>query len=289
MEEEKGKGKRRLSKKAIGGISTVTIVIIAAISVWYVNYQIPRNEAVAAFNSAVDGLAQRNEEVDSAIGRLQELMGSGEDPYDSSTLDAASEAIGSAQGAKQEAPEMPGDTAEIVAATEEIESMGDYSEQLEALATAQENLQRSIDQLAQVTNPSEQFVIERLTGLPNIVGIEAVTEDNDPNGMLNKQGGYTSTVYFSSDLVDQPDMYASDGYTGIPAIGTDGGGSVEVYSTVEDAVERDAYLAVFDGGMFSSGSHTVAGTCVIRTSNYMTASQQSEMEQNIIDSLIRLD
>lgn len=287
MDEEKSV--KKLSKKAVAWISIAVIAVIVAIGAWYVNYHIPHSEAVASFNEAAEGLMQRNAELDSAIVELQEVMGSGKDPYDPSTLDAASDAIGSAQGAKQEVPEMPSDTTEIADAADEIESMGDYSVQIEALSTAQENLQRSIDQLTQVTNPSEQFVIERLTGLPNITGVEAVTEKNDPNGNLNKQGGYTATVYFSSDLVDQSEVYPSEGYTGIPAVGTEGGGAVEVYATVEDAEERDTYLAAFDGGFLSSGSHRVAGTCVIRTSYRLTASQQQELEQNIIDSLTRLD
>lgn len=288
MGEEK-KPEQGLGAKRGALIAAVAVVVVAAIGFWYVNYQIPHNNAVDAFNTAADGLSQRNEELDKAIARLQELMGSEERPYDPSVLDAASSAIGEAQGAKCDVPEMPSGTDEIIAAAEEIEGMGDYSTQLEALAGAQANLQDSIDQLKQVTNPTEQFVIGRLTGLPNITGVEAVTEDNDPNGNLNKQGGYTSTVYFSSDLVDQSEVYLSEGYTGIPAAGTDGGGAVEVYATVEDAEERDAYLAALDGGFLSSGSHRVVGTCVVRTSDFLTASQQQEMEQNVIDSLIRLD
>ena len=118
--------------------------------------------------------------------------------------------------------------------------------------------------------------------------MEAATEQNDPNGNLHKDGGYTSAVFFSSDLVDQSQTYASEGYTGIPAIGTDGGGSVEVYATIEDAQKRDTYLGALDGGILSSGSHTVVGTCVVRVSDLLTASQQKAIEQSIIDSLTRL-
>lgn len=288
MDDEK-KSEQKLGAKRAGLIAAAVVAVVAAIGFWYVNYQIPHNNAVDAFNTAVDGLSQRNEGLDEAIAHLQELMGSEEQPYDASVLDAASSAIGEAQGAKCDVPEMPSGTDEIIAAAEEIEDMGNYSTQLEALAGAQANLQDSIDQLKQVKNPTGQFVIGRLTGLPNITGVEAVTEDNDPNGNLNKQGGYTSTVYFSSDLVDQSEVYLSEGYTGIPAAGTDGGGAVEVYATVEDAEKRDTYLAAFDGGFLSSGSHRVVGTCVVRTSSLLTASQQNEMEQNIVNSMIRLD
>lgn len=279
-------------KKPHGKIIAIVAVIVVAVAAigayWYVNYQIPHNEAVNAFDAAAAGLNDRNAELDAAVEGLQDLMGSGEDPLDEATLEAASAAIGEAQGAKQEVPAMPSETEEINTLAAEIEGMGDYASQLEALSTAQTNLQNSIDQLKQVTNPSEQFVIERLTGLPNITGVEAATEQNDPNGNLHKDGGYTSAVFFSSDLVDQSQVYTDEAYTGIPSAGTDGGGCVEVYATVEDAEERNTYLSAFDGSILRPGSHTVLGTCVIRTSDLLQASQQDAIEQSIIDSLTRL-
>lgn len=284
---ERGAESRANIKKVVLIVAAIAIVA-GGLGVWYVEYLAPHNQAVEKFSAAADGLEQRNAELDEAISSLQDLMGSEDAPLDPTTLDAASDAIGAAQGAKQEVPEMPAGTEDILSAAEEVDQMGDYSEQLAAIETATTNLQDSIDQLLQVTNPSEQFVIERLTGLPNITGVEAVTEDNDPNGNLNKDGGYTATVFFSSDLIDASETYAMEGYTGIPAIGTEGGGAVEVYATAEDAEKRNEYLASFDGGIFASGSHAVVGTCVIRTSDHLTASQQDALEQEIIESLTRL-
>lgn len=283
-----GESRKKPSGKVIAIIAVVIAAVISASAYWYVNFQIPHNEAVAAFNEAADGLNERNAELDAAIADLQDLMGSGEKPLDETTLDEASAAIGEAQGAKQEVPEVPGETDEINSLAAEVEGMGDYTAQLESLKAAQTNLQNSIDQLQQVTNPTEQFVIGRLTGLPNVTGVEAATEQNDPNGNLHKDGGYTAAVYFSSDLVDQSQVYAVDGFTGIPAVGTEGGGCVEVYATVEDAEERDAYLSAFDGSVLDSGSHMVLGTCVVRTSHLLQASQQDAIEQAIVDSLTNL-
>ncbi|MDO4848934.1 MAG: hypothetical protein Q4B45_04055 [Coriobacteriia bacterium] len=42
------------------------------------------------------------------------------------------------------------------------------------LADAQKALEDSIAQLKQVTNPSEAFVIQRITGLPNIIASVAI-------------------------------------------------------------------------------------------------------------------
>ena len=77
--------------------------------------------------------------------------------------------------------------------------------------------------MKQITNPNEDFVIQHLKGIPNISGYQAVTEDHDPNGNLNKQGGYTSTVYFSTPLIDQSSVYGND----IVDKGTESGGAIE--------------------------------------------------------------
>ena len=71
--------------------------------------------------------------------------------------------------------------------------------------------------------------------------------------------------------------------------GTDGGGSVEVYKTAEEATKREEYLASFDGTITASGSHEVVGTCIVRTSDYLTATQQKELETAIIEALTKID
>lgn len=273
----------------IVAIAVIVAAIIGGGAYWYVNYQAPHQQAVDAFNTAREALDARTAKVDEAIAELQAVQAGEDKPLDEATDEAASNAIGQAQAAKQSAPQMPSGTDEINAAAAEIDKMGDYTATLDALASAKKALEDSIAQLKQVTNPSEAFVIQRITGLPNVTGVEAVTETNDPNGKLNKAGGYTATVYFSSDLVDQSSVYPSDGYTGIVAAGNDGGGTVEVYSSVEDAEKRSTYLGAFDGSILSSGSHEVLGTCVLRTSDKLTASQQQTLTQEVKEALIRLD
>ena len=130
---------------------------------------------------------------------------------------------------------------------------------------------------------SEEAVIECLEKVPGISEIEAVTEENDPNGMLNKADSYIACVYFSYVLVDEDELYGD----GLIDCGTDAGGCIEVFADKEDAKKRNEYLATFDGSPLSSGSHTVSGTVVIRTSDLLTASQQRFLEANIIASLNR--
>jgi len=129
-------------------------------------------------------------------------------------------------------------------------------------------------------NPSIESVKEAIANIDTITLIEVVTEDNDPNGQLGKQGGYTGQLYFKSSLVtDETDESAIEA-------GTDGGGSIEVYANESDAIKRNEYLAGFDGTALSSGSHKVLGTLVIRTSDKLKASQQTILETNIINALL---
>lgn len=250
-----------------------------------------KKAAQEAYQSALATLEEKNAEVDAAIADLTEAMKSEIAPLDETKMDACEKSISTAQGAKITAPEMASETEEIKAQTAEIEKT-DYTSVLESIATAKTELQNSIRQREQVTNPTDAFVIQRLSGVEHIQTPTAVTEDMDPNGQLNKQGGYTATVYFLSDQVDQGSLHATNvNSTGNEVIdkGTDGGGAVEVYPTEEDAEKREAYLSAFDGGAFSSGSHVVCGTCVIRTSNMLTATQQKETETAVIEALTRLE
>ena len=132
-----------------------------------------------------------------------------------------------------------------------------------------------------IKNPPSEYVVECLQKIPLITEIEAVTERNDPNGNLNKQGGYTAQVFFSYALVDQTGF----GKETVIDKGTDCGGSIEVYRTEKDAKKRDKYLSTFDGGALASGSHTVVGTVIVRTSSKLTASQQRSLEYDIIAAL----
>ncbi len=243
-----------------------------------------KSEAQEAYKAASSALDDKNSEVDAAIAGLQEVIGSDTKPLDEAMTVAAEEAISAAQGAKVTASQMANDTDAIKGQVAELEKV-DYKTQLDGIARAKTDLENSIKQREQVTNPPEAFVIQRLTGIEHIATPTAVTEDHDPNGQLNKQGGYTATVYFSVDLVEQSEVIGDD----VIEKGTEGGGAVEVYPDESGAQKRNEYLATFDGGAFSSGSHSVCGTCVIRTSDKLTASQQKELEASIIESLTRLE
>lgn len=272
-------------KKTLLGLIAAIAIIVIGICVWYFQVKKPHDLAETKFNAAVKEMEAKNTELTSAMNDAQKILDKKEAVYDNTTKEAFITALSDAKAAQRKIPDLPKKTADINAETKKLSEPLDYSSVINAISEKQTAYQNSVLQMKQITNPNEDFVIQRLKGIPNISGYQAVTEDHDPNGNLNKQGGYTSTVYFSTPLIDQSSVYGND----IVDKGTECGGAIEVYASEEDAEKRDSYLASFDGaGMLNSGSHKVLGTIVIRTSTKLTATQQNEFTNNITNKLLEL-
>lgn len=272
-------------KKTLLGLIAAIAIIVIGICVWYFQVKKPHDLAETKFNAAVKEVEAKNTELTSAMNGAQKILDKKDAVYDNTTKEAFITALSDAKAAQRKIPDLPKKTADINAETKKLSEPLDYSSVINAISEKQTAYQNSVLQMKQITNPNEDFVIQRLKGIPNISGYQAVTEDHDPNGNLNKQGGYTSTVYFSTPLIDQSSIYGND----IVDKGTECGGAIEVYASEEDAEKRDSYLASFDGaGMLNSGSHKVLGTIVIRTSTKLTATQQNEFTNNITNKLLEL-
>ena len=270
--------------------AVIVVAVIAGSMGAYFGYFKPHKEAVDAYNVVVSGIQEKNDQLDGEIKKLQKLVDNEDKPLDETTIDAAKEALKNAGASEIVIGEMPKNTKDILSRTKELSAPVDYSNELTAISTAYTNLENSKKQYKQVTNPSEEFVLQRILTVDDVVDARAVTEDQDPNGNLHKSGGYTSTVYFESKNVDQSDVYVSGEYSDVLIDkGTDAGGAIEVYEKVEDAEKRRDYLASYDGSIFANGTHTVVGTVLVRTSNKLTATQQKELEQKVIDALTRLE
>lgn len=274
------------SKKAkiITGV-IVGILVLAGIIAWFICVQLPHNNAVKNYKAVVSVIDTKNAELDSAINKLQEMIDSNEKVIDTSIIDVAKDVCKRAGSAKLVLDEMPNKTDDIIAKTNELRTPPDYSAFLTELNDTYIAYDTSIKQYKQLTNPSEDFIIQRLKTVDEIADVRAVTEDNDPNGKLNKPGGYTATVYFESKNVNQANVYGTD----LIDKGTDAGGAIEVYANEEDAIKRNDYLASFDGGIFASGSHKVVGTVLIRTSDELPASKQKALEEKIISAISALE
>lgn len=209
--------------------------------------------------------SEAKKEMQTAVSSANELIEKTGKPYDAATKKNLEKAIASADGAK--------DDDAYVKVTKKVK-------------TTARAYQNSVKQLKQVTNPKEAFLIERAKTVGTITNVETATEENDPNKLLGKSDGYTSYIAMKSSLVT--DDYYKD-MSPVEA-GVNGGAVIEAYKTKKDAKAREKYLASFDkSGALSSGSHMVIGTLVVRTSNELTATQQKELEKNIIDALIRLE
>lgn len=235
------------------------------------------------FNNEVARVQADYDTLNAEIATAEELVITEDVPLDETLKPALENTISDAKTVVFEAPKMPSSLEDINSATSELKAMN-YDAEIKALKDAEKALTDSIEQMELVTNPSEAFVIERLQGVEGVGEISAVTEDNDPNGKLGKAGGYTATIYFTSPNVNQADVI---GETVIEK-GTDCGGAIEVYANANDATQRETYLAAFDGGILSSGSHKVIGTVLVRTSDKLTASQQNALEAAIIEALTKL-
>ena len=139
--------------------------------------------------------------------------------------------------------------------------------------------------MEQINSPDEERVKDRISQVYFVTDIQSVTAENNPDGLLGKEGGYQSCAYFAVTSIDGSKI---DGKDSIEK-GTDGGGSIEVYDTLQKAQNRVDYLSEFDNTILNSGSYSIVGTMVIRLLYYLTEEQQFEMTNNITQVLTAIE
>lgn len=266
-------------------VIAVTTVVAGLVCLWWFAYQQPRNTAIVNYHDAALSVEAKNATLNTAIKRTKTLVQSGDTPLDLQTLVDAKRSLRSAEQQRRNIGDMPSKTGEIEARTVELKRPLNYDAVIDNLNGRRIALNTSIRQMKQVTDPSGDFVVERLKQVPDVQNPLPVTMVHDPNGNLNKPHSYVAAVYFASPQVDQSLFDSTD----VIDNGTDGGGQVEVFKTAADAKRRNTYLSAFDGGgMFDSGSHVVLGTVLIRTSHYLTADQQTALTTAIRSALVKL-
>lgn len=264
-------------------IITVTVALILMLTLVSCAKSEEEVAAEEAFNAEVARIQAELEKRDADVEAAQAVVDDERPALDETLKPALQTAISEASAIEFDAPKASGGVEETNSATEELKKIT-YTDQLQSLKDATKALSDSIKKYELVNAPEESYVIKCLKTVKDIDGIAAATEDHDPNGNLHKDGGYTAQVYFSCPLVDHSYMDND-----IIEAGTDGGGSVEVYKTAEEAKKREEYLAGFDGTITASGSHEVIGTCIVRTSDSLTATQQKELEAAIIEALTKIE
>ena len=401
------------------------------------------NNSIAPYNEAADRIAAANEELQKVIDRAQKDIDSDEkayeedlkeelekelekarklpvdvpaqlDPFEMMTL-KQSFRRGELSVQQQEAEAAKAAVEEAAEKIPDVPAVPDFSKDVESLQMRCDAYEKSVQKLKNVTAPSDSFVMERLQKISTLVQAEAVTKENDPNGLLGEKDGYIGCVYFLDERVDrdllpeeaflkeekekeeesgeedvsgtaadedaaesgqtaetadradtagssenaaeeaqeagtamtgeeaaqtaasdmaagEPDQAAdtSDGVTASTAemaqtadaagtgasasgeeasaagstqaaeaapektidvvmIGTAGGGAVEIFSSKKEAREREKYLAYFDGSVMEAGSHDREGTCIIRTSKYLSEEEQKELTEKIREALLEVD
>lgn len=276
------------------------------------------NNAVLVFNEKANQIISANGELKEVIDEAQALIDCGDTPYDSETMTTLNNTLKNSRNSICETPSiyekkdvleldesinkslaskiteanesLNAEKSEIVSSTTEIGaasdalSVPDYSKIIAEIKDEKELLENSIAIQKQITNPTQDFVLAKINNVENIANVACATEENDPNGKLGKDGGYTAQIYFSSPLLGTETIAGNK----LIDAGTDAGGSIEVYKTVEAAEARNSYLASFDGGIFDSGKHMVIGTMVVRVSTNLTATKQDSFINEIIEALIEL-
>lgn len=264
--------------------TSLAALALASASGYYFMSVVPHQEAVAKFEEAAETVTEKNNDLQGIITEASKEIEKSAEPLEITTLDDLKETVEKAKQAVREVPEMADKTAEIKEQTAELAKPLDYTANKQAITDSVQVYKTSVKQLEQITNPSTDFIEERLKEIDTVKDTQGVTEDNDPNGNLNKQGGYTASVYFIDNQVTE----AVDGANPIEK-GTSAGGNVEAYKTKDEAEKRNAYLSTFDGqGSLNPGSHYVYGTVVIRTSEHLTATQQNELTEKIYKKLIEI-
>ena len=176
------------------------------------------------------------------------------------------------------------DPADVKTAVSGGNSAGIIGKDIQTITEMTAQADALIAVVTQITAPSPEWVMDRLSDVSGITGSQSVTESDDPNALLGKEGGYAACVYFTVSSID-PDEIPG---TGIVAKGTDAGGAVEIYNTLEEAQARCDYLSGFDGTVLYSGSYAILGTMVIRTSYKLTNEQQLAFTRMITEKLTAL-
>lgn len=273
------------------------------------------NEAITAYNESIQLVADANIILDQEIAVAQTALESEDIPFDPQTALDLEQAIQTAHETKIAIPEalLVRDVAVIpeAASSEEIEefrarvaaeldvlksvevpmplTVPDYTSVIATLLEARNTYQHSVEVQKQVTAPDDNFVLERLKQIDTIVSLGAVIQNNDPNGLLGKEGGYIGCIYFSDSRVDKTKLNLKPSQYDVISMGTIGGGAIEIYATIEEAEARNSYLATYDGTDLDPGSHVVAGTMVVRTSSMLTDEQQTELTNQIITIMTALE
>lgn len=225
------------------------------------------------YGSNVDEEIEATKKYNSAINEYNSVVSEYNSLADQACLD-------NLDGFVSHADELPTVATDSDSVFESVLSGNDaekITEDTKTLRKMKETLISNEEVIKQLINPNEDWVKEKLSNISDIINIKAVTEDNDPNGLLNKEGGYTSSTYFTLKDISDENVDPVEA-------GTDGGGCIEVYETLADAEARVDYLKEFDNSYMYTGAYALIGTSVVR----VTYALEEEQQYELMDKIFRI-
>ena len=220
------------NKKIFVGIIFATVVLLTVGGILGYNALLPRINAKKDFRTAVKFVQQKNKELETKISQSEELIAKKQPLLNEDLILSVENAISDAKAVKITELKAPQKVLDIISRTKELNKT-DYSEVITNLNNKCFALEINAKRYQLVNAPTEAYVIQCLKTIPEITDVSAVTEDNDPNGNLNKEGGYTATVYFSHEKLKLDKSVYGDT---LIEQGTEAGGAIEVYACVEEKI-----------------------------------------------------
>lgn len=266
------------------------------------------NEKIEKYNAAASSIAAANEELQGVLNEAGSLADQNKKAYEPRTLEKLQKAIKTAEGRLVEAhvqfdpfemrelqssfnksdleiQKMEADVAatgveEAMTKIPEIPAVPDYSEQIKAVQDAQKSYENSVQKLANVTAPPDDFVSGRLKRISTIVETGAVTKEQDPNGLLGEKGGYTGCVYFLDERVDR-ELLPEEAFKKAPDEDED---KAAAGASDEDPAEADTAQENAAEGGTSVENAAEAGTTAESSAEAGTAADSSSEAGTAADS-----
>ena len=252
------------------------------------------NDTIAPYNQAASEIAEVNGELQAVLDSAKAVLDKGEEAYEPDTQDLLESAVQKAEKVFAEVPvqidpfemrnvpagfstdqlelaQHEAETAqkaveESLEKIPEVPGVPDYTQEMEAVRSAQKNYEKSVRKLANITSPPDSFVKERLERIDTVVQAEAVSAGNDPNGLLGTKGGYLGCVYFLDERIDRSllpqEAFEKDGKKASEDEKAPESSSEEEASAAESATEE---AAASEGGTAAETTASAEGETTAET------------------------
>lgn len=148
-----------------------------------------------------------------------------------------------------------------------------------------DNLNNAILVSEQLYKPECEWVQKKIESVEQVNDSGVVATQEDIVKYMGQDSGCIGIVYFGLDSIDANTVNGDN----IISKGTDAGGSVEIFDSLEAARNRCEYLGQFDNTYLYSGSYALVGTMVIRISYKLDSERQLEITSKLCEQISRID